>query len=265
MGRRPLVGKRPTKHPMLEAKDPTGGVEKQIESSIPSSENAKTQTNSADLSSLANANRHTALSMVRRSQRIQNAVSPSQVKEFEHILEEITLSEGEKDDAPLDGDHKELPEPIQTQKSLEEKVGYLLQQIEEQRKTIEELNFKVFKFFCLYVNCLLQIMATRDSSPTESSRGADVRYRNLYFESQKKIEFLTNENHQLALKLERALGKLEAYENEGLKKMKEMILVTNLTRSTETAVNFSTQAFPSMDAGAEPKTSPKKKKARTGK
>ncbi|KAL4361027.1 hypothetical protein GQ457_04G028130 [Hibiscus cannabinus] len=249
MGRRPLVGKRPTKHPMLEAKDPTGGVEKQLESVIPSSENAKPQANSADLSSLADANKHTALSMVRRSQRIQNAVSPSQVKEFEHILEEITLSEGEKDDAPLDGEHKELPEPIQTQKSLEEKVGYLLQQIEEQRKTIEELNFK----------------ATRDSSPTESSRGADIRYRNLYFESQKKIESLTNENHQLALKLERALGKLEAYENEGLKKMKEMILVTNLTRSTETAVNFSTQAFPSMDAGAEPKTSPKKKKARTGK
>ncbi|KAE8692085.1 FZO-like [Hibiscus syriacus] len=138
---------------------------------------------------------------------------------------------------------------------MEEKVNHLLQQIDEQRKTIEELNFK----------------ATRSSSPTGSPRGADVRYRNLYFESQKKIESLMNENHQLALKLERALGKLEAYENgacaisEGLKKMKEMILVTNMTRSTETAVNFSTQAFPSMDAGAEPKTNPKKKKARTGK
>ncbi|GMI66522.1 hypothetical protein HRI_000321500 [Hibiscus trionum] len=255
MGRRPLVLKRQTKHPMLEAKDPTGGVEKQPESSVPSSEIAKMQTNSADMSSLAKANKHAALSMVRRSQRIQNAVSPSQVEEFERIIEEITLSEGEKDDAPLDGERKELPEPIQTQKSLEEKVNYLLRQSEEQRKTIEELNFK----------------ATRDSSPTGSPQGADVRYRKLYFESQKKIESLMNENHQLALKLERALGKLEAYDNgacaisEGFKKMKEMILVTNLTRSTETAVNFSTQAFPSMDAGAEPKSSPKKKKARAGK
>lgn len=53
--------------------------------------------------------------------------------------------------------------------------------------------------------------------------------------------------------------------SEGLKKMKEMILVANLTRSTETAVNFATQTFPSMDGGAEAITSPKRKKSRTGK
>ncbi|KAE8681589.1 FZO-like [Hibiscus syriacus] len=136
-------------------------------------------------------------------------------------------------------------------RASKKKLTIFYKQIDEQLKTIEELNFK----------------ATKDSSPIGSPRGAVVRYRNLYFESQ-KIESLMNENHQLALKLERALGKLEAYENgasaisEGLKKMKETILVTNLTRSTETAVNFSTQAFPLMDAGAEPL---KKKKARTGK
>ncbi|KAK9040905.1 hypothetical protein V6N11_016040 [Hibiscus sabdariffa] len=238
MGRKQLVVKRQAKHAMLEDRDPSGGVEKQPDSSNPSSESLpKTQTNAADLSLLTKANKHSASSVIRRSQQ-----------------------------------------PIQTQKSLEEKVEYLLQQIEAQRKIIEELNFK----------------ATRDSSPNGSPGGVDARYRNLFFESQKKIESLTNENHQLALKLERALGKLEAvclnktilahrchqrallpsyymYESgacmisEGLKKMKEMILVTNLTRSTETAVNFSTQAFPSTDAGAEPKASPKKKKSRTGK
>ncbi|KAK8588309.1 hypothetical protein V6N13_087243 [Hibiscus sabdariffa] len=279
MGRKQLVVKRQAKHAMLEDTDPSGGVEKQPDSSNPSSESLpKTQTNAADLSLLTKVNKHSASSVIRRSQRIQNAVSPSQDKEIEPIIEEITLSEVEKENVPLDDEDKELPEPIQTQKSLEEKVEYLLQQIEEQRKTIEELNFK----------------ATKDSSPNGSPGGVDARYRNLFFESQKKIESLTNENHQLALKLERALGKLEAvclykttlahrrhqrallpsfymYESgacmisEGLKKMKEMILVTNLTRSTETAVNFSTQAFPSADAGAEPKASPKKKKSRTGK
>ncbi|KAL4352268.1 hypothetical protein GQ457_06G029330 [Hibiscus cannabinus] len=256
MGRKQLVVKRQAKHAMLEDRDPSGGVEKQPDSSNPSSESLpKTQTNAADLSLLTKANKHSASSVIRRSQRIQNAVSPSQDKEIEPIIEEITLSEVEKENVPLDDEDKELPEPIQTQKSLEEKVEYLLQQIEAQRKIIEELNFK----------------ATRDSSPNGSPGGVDARYRNLFFESQKKIESLTNENHQLALKLERALGKLEAYESgacmisEGLKKMKEMILVTNLTRSTETAVNFSAQAFPSTDAGAEPKASPKKKKSRTGK
>ncbi|GMJ09120.1 hypothetical protein HRI_004581200 [Hibiscus trionum] len=255
MGRKQLV-KRQAKHPMLEAKDPSGGVEKKTDSSNPSFESLpKTQTNAADLSSLTKADKQSALSVVRRSQRIQSAVSPLQDKEIKGIIEEITQSEGVKDDVPLDDEDRELLESVQTQKSLEEKVDYLLHQIGEQQKTIEELNFKV----------------TSDSSPNGSPRGVDTRYRNLYFESQKKIESLTNENHQLALKLERALGKLEGYENgacaisEGLKKMKEMILVTNLTRSTETAVNFSTQAFPSMDAGAEPKASPKKKKTRTGK
>ena len=39
-----------------------------------------------------------------------------------------------------------------------------------------------------------------------------------------------------------------------------MLLVTNLTRATETAVNFSSQAFTSMDAGAEAKTTAKRKR-----
>ncbi|KAH1081346.1 hypothetical protein J1N35_021107 [Gossypium stocksii] len=273
MGKKPIARKRQGKGTTAMPKDPSGGVEKQPESSNPLSQNAnlqpkkrnppletvesqpKTQTNSADLSSLTKVKKHGPLYAVRRSERLQAAISPSQDKEIERLIDEITLSEGEKDEVPLDHEDGELPEPIQTQMTMEEKFDYLFQQIEELRKTLETLKFK----------------ATRDSSPTGSPRAADVRYRNLYFESQKKIEALTNENHQLALKLERALGKLEAYDNgacaasEGLKEMKEMILLTNLTRSTETAVNFSTQTFPSMDGGAEAIASPKRKKLRTGK
>ncbi|PPD93614.1 hypothetical protein GOBAR_DD09445 [Gossypium barbadense] len=229
MGKKPIARKRQGKGTTAMPKDPSGGVEKQPESSKPLSQNAnlqpkkrnpplktveslpKTQTNPADLSSLTKVKKHGTLYAVRRSERLQATISPSQDKEIERLIDEITLSEGEKDEA------------------------------------------------------------TRDSSPTGSPTAADVRYRNLYFESQKKIEALTNENHQLALKLERALGKLEAYDNgacaasEGLQKMKEMILVANLTRSTETAVNFSTQTFPSMDGGAEAMASPRRKKPRTGK
>ncbi|KAB2003466.1 hypothetical protein ERO13_D11G127900v2 [Gossypium hirsutum] len=275
MGKKPIARKRQGKGTtaMLQPKDPSGGVDKQPESSNPLSQNAilqpkkrnppletvesqpKTQTNSADLSSLTKVKKHGILYAVRRSERLQAVISPSQDKEIERLIDEITLSEGEKDEVPLDHEDGELPQPIQTQMTMEEKFDYLFQQIEELQKTLETLKFK----------------ATRDSSPTGSPRAADVRYRNLYFESQKKIEALTNENHQLALKLERALGKLEAYDNgacaasEGLQKMKEMILVANLTRSTETAVNFSTQTFPSMDGGAEAMASPRRKKPRTGK
>ncbi|MBA0560282.1 hypothetical protein Golob_017190 [Gossypium lobatum] len=273
MGKKPIARKRQGKGTTAMPKDPSGGVEKQPESSNPLSQNAvlqpkkrnppletvesqpKTQTNSADLSSLTKVKKHGILYAVRRSERLQAVISPSQDKEIERLIDEITLSEGEKDEVPLDHEDGELPQPIQTQMTMEEKFDYLFQQIEELQKTLETLKFK----------------ATRDSSPTGSPRAADVRYRNLYFESQKKIEALTNENHQLALKLERALGKLEAYDNgacaasEGLQKMKEMILVANLTRSTETAVNFSTQTLPSMDGGAEAIASPRRKKPRTGK
>ncbi|XVF32585.1 hypothetical protein REPUB_Repub17cG0094800 [Reevesia pubescens] len=279
MGRRPLAQKRQGKALMAaskaEVKEPFGGVEKQPESSNPSSEQAtlqtekpnshletieplpETQTISADLPSVTRAKKHIALTVVRRSQRLQCAATPSQDKDIERIIEEITMSESEKDEEPLNLEEGKLPEPILIQKSLEEKVDYLLQQFEEQQKTIEALKFKI----------------TRDSSPTPmgSPKAADVRYRNLYFESQKKLEALADEKHQLALKLERALGKLEVYENgtcvfsEGLEKMKDMILVTNLTRATETAVNFPSQALPSIDAGTEAKTTAKRKKLHSSK
>ncbi|XWS31584.1 hypothetical protein CRYUN_Cryun23aG0088900 [Craigia yunnanensis] len=272
MGRRPLAQKRLGKVPAAtpEVTDPSGGVEKQPENPNPSSEQAKlqseksnpqleiiepqpkTQTNSADLSSIAKAKKHIALSMVRRSQRLQSAATSSQDKDIERVIEEMTMSECEKNEEPLNLEEAKLPEPILMHKSLEEKVDYLLQQFEEQ-KTIEALKFKV----------------TRDSSPTGSPKAADVRYRNLCFDSQKKIEALTDENHQLALKLERALGKLEAYENgarvfsEGLEKVKDVILITNLTRATENAVNFSSRAFTSMNAGAGAKTTAKRKRLRS--
>ena len=94
-------------------------MEKQPESSNPSSEQAKlqfekpnphletiepqpkTQTNSADLSRVTKAKKHTAFTMVRRSQRLQSAVTPSQNKDIERIIKEITLSESEKDKEPL--------------------------------------------------------------------------------------------------------------------------------------------------------------------
>lgn len=151
------------KSQLLQPKDSSGGVEKQPESSNPLSENAnlqpkkrnppletveaqpETQTNYADLSSLTKVKKHGALSEVRRSKRLQAAISPSQDKKIDRLIDEITLSEGEKDEEPLDHEDGELPEPIQTQMTVEEKIDYLFQQIEEQQKTLDTLKFKVFK------------------------------------------------------------------------------------------------------------------------
>lgn len=53
--------------------------------------------------------------------------------------------------------------------------------------------------------------------------------------------------------------------SEGLDKLKDMILVTNLAKATERAVNLSSQAFTSVDAGAEAKTGAKRKRVLAGK
>ncbi|OMP05076.1 hypothetical protein COLO4_09098 [Corchorus olitorius] len=220
MGRRPLAQKRQRKAPMgskPEVTDLSGGVENNAETSTPSSEQAKLQSDVTNVQleptepkteAKSKGKKLVTVGRVRRSERLKFAVTPSQDKDVECIIEEITMSDSEEDE------ERELPEPTQMPNSLEEKVEYLLQRLEEQQKAIEDLKLK--------------------------------------------IEALT-EKHQLALKLEHALGKAEAYEKgaslfaEGLEKLKDVILVTNLTRATEAAMKFSSEAFTSTDAGGEEK------------
>ncbi|KAG2697104.1 hypothetical protein I3843_07G090200 [Carya illinoinensis] len=204
-------------------------MEIQSESSIPSLGRVKTQPKQqADLSKQSNPNKRVKFyaSVVRRSERIRNAVMPAQNLDIEPIVEEIILSESEKEDDPPTQTQREQNQPEPTtfdEKNLEEKVEYILQQLEAQEKAMEALK-------------------------SESSK-ADFSYKKLYIDSQKKVESLSEENKQLSMKLEIALGKLEAYENgnrvfsEVLEKLKDFILVSNLTKATETAFNASSQAL----------------------
>ncbi|GLT63991.1 hypothetical protein SLA2020_365110 [Shorea laevis] len=95
----------------------------------------------------------------------------------------------------------------------------------------------------------LKSEVTKKSFLSGSPSRVDIRYKNLYIDSQKKVESLTEENKQLAMKLETAICKVEAYQNgnhvfsEMLDKLKDVILISNLTKATETAVNFSSQAL----------------------
>ncbi|XP_022155570.1 uncharacterized protein LOC111022677 isoform X2 [Momordica charantia] len=195
-------------------------------------------------------------SVIRRSERIQNVVQPYQNRDIEPVVEEIAVSDSEKEDEPLAQGEKELDEPTSCEQNLHGKIDYVVKLLETQGRAIKNL-------------------LSESLSPTE------VRYKSLYIESQKKkwylidscqVQTLMDENQQLTQKLETALCKVEAYEkgnqnfSEVLEKLKDVMLVSNLTKVTETAVNASSQAIReamSSGMGRKAKTSAAKGKKRT--
>ncbi|KAK9984179.1 hypothetical protein SO802_033704 [Lithocarpus litseifolius] len=209
-----------------------GNVELQLESGSP----AEQQANSAKPSNpKKRMTRHT--SIVRRSKRVQHAITSALNPDIVPVVEEISLTETDEEYDPPPQKEQNMPESTEPtslgEKNLEKQIDNIVQRLEIQAKTIEDLKSEVSK----------------KSVSSGSSSGAYVRYKSLYIDSQKKIEVLTGENKQLSMKLETALGKLEAYENgnhvfsEMLGKLKDVILVSNLTKATETAVNMSSQAL----------------------
>ncbi|EEF41710.1 conserved hypothetical protein [Ricinus communis] len=184
---------------------------------------------------------------VRRSGRLQNTVLTTENQDIERIFEEITVSESEKEDEPADG---ELPEhvPPSEEKTVYEKVDYIVQLLEAQKMTMDELTSR----------------ATGKSSSGESSGLADVTYKGLYIDSQKKVEALMAENYKLNKLLENALGKIEVYEkgnhisSDVLEKLKDIFLCSSLTRATEAALMSGAIRGPAEN-GLECRSSKKKR------
>ncbi|XP_019456246.1 PREDICTED: uncharacterized protein LOC109357020 isoform X3 [Lupinus angustifolius] len=172
-------------------------------------------------------------SSVRRSERIKSAVIPP--SNFNHEIEyvkDITASENEKDAYEVESEHVDNLNG----KSLEEKVAYALQKIEALDKSLKLLKSKVDEDVGLY----------------EAPSVASTSFRSMYIDSQKKLEALAEENLQLTGKLQSSLGKIDVYEKENhvliqvLDKMKDAVnavVISNLARTTEAAVNASTQAM----------------------
>ncbi|TQD85942.1 hypothetical protein C1H46_028488 [Malus baccata] len=165
--------------------------------------------------------------IVRRSLRIRNSVTPVQNGDIEPVYETVSESETEDEqplleEPPVNGTNLEEGQ-TSGEKSMEEKMDYLLQ-------LLEKMNSKENK---------------RSPGFSESP---EKRYKSLYIDSQKKIEDLTNENHELTSKLDVAHAKLEGFEkgtnafSEVMEKMKDVILVSTLSKATETFMNFSSQA-----------------------
>lgn len=72
--------------------------------------------------------------------------------------------------------------------------------------------------------------------------GVDGDFRRMFADSQKQIEALKDTNNDLCMKLENALGKLEAYE-KGDKVFSEIwTVLSSLSKTVETAVSLSAEA-----------------------
>ncbi|CAL2280866.1 unnamed protein product [Prunus armeniaca] len=158
-------------------------------------------------------------SVVRRSLRIRNCNMPVQNPNIEPVIENI--SDSEKEEEMVEEEQPLLEEqPTLGEKSMEEKIDYLIQLVETQNSKAKKRS-PVF------------------------SKSPELGYKSLYINSQMKIEALKNENHELSLKLEVALGKLEGYEKGTcafsgvMEKMKDVILVSALSKATERVVNVS--------------------------
>ncbi|KAG8389353.1 hypothetical protein BUALT_Bualt02G0220500 [Buddleja alternifolia] len=218
---------------------------------------------------------------VRRSGRLKSSVLPNGSQNVENVLDQVNLIENEKEvpqvhqastlpvvsernlefEAPQVEQVSSLPvtrdrnleeEPPQTQqlnhvlvneKDLEEKVNYII-------RTVDEFKSKVTR------------------RPNEGP-STDLKYKSLYFDSQKKIEALMEKHYELVKALEFANGKIEAYEkmNDAMHSSKEVILVSRLGIATEATVNLSPQKVRGEDAhdqNVSPKQiNYKKKRARS--
>ncbi|KAK2648296.1 hypothetical protein Ddye_015785 [Dipteronia dyeriana] len=247
MGRKPPAARSKQKAQMAEIVNPSiGGVGTPCEGTNPplgqaglQPENTnqtlgevevqpKSQANSGNLS-LKRKGRYSSDVAIRRSARLQDVVVPVHFQEIERLIEEVALSESEKEDELPTNEETEINQSDSTMRdtNLGEKIEYLVRLLKEQRKTIETL----------------ELLATKRSMSAEIPCSSQTRYKNLYFKSQKKVEALTEENRQLAMKLEIAVAKLEGYEkgsranSDMMEKLKDVILVSNLTQAAQNAVN----------------------------
>ncbi|KAF9682877.1 hypothetical protein SADUNF_Sadunf05G0153700 [Salix dunnii] len=166
------------------------------------------------------------------SKRLKNSDVFTHNQDLEHVIEEITLTGGEEGD---DHEDAKMPEYSSMSKNMEEKVDYILEMLEAQRNTTD-------------------VKATRNSFSASCSGGDDITYKSLYIDSQKKVEALMEENFQLNLKYQNALGKIEAYEKGNnpmvcnvLEKFNE-ILLSSLSKTL------------AREAGLEHRTTPAKRK-----
>ena len=128
-----------------------GSVELQPETISPSlvrpSTRSKHQAESVKPSNPKKRMRHCL--GVRRSDRIKGTVMPAQNQDVEPMIEEITLSESEREDDDYRAQSEQnLPESATlSEKNMEEKLNYIVKRLEEQEMAMEALKCEVLDNF----------------------------------------------------------------------------------------------------------------------
>ncbi|XP_022992545.1 uncharacterized protein LOC111488838 isoform X2 [Cucurbita maxima] len=196
---------------------------------------------------------------IRRSERIQNS-TPLNFK-IQNVVEEITLSESDKEDE-LPTDHEKSspspskqngwPELMMGTRSFEAKIDDILKLFETHGHTLDSIKTEVIKRSFLV-----------ETVPTP-----DMNYKSMYIASQKKIEELAEENRVLTKKLENAHERFEAYKNGNrdafvmLEKLKDVVLILNGLRaseSTQATSQVELDKVTVLNAGNVPPSSKRKK------
>ncbi|KAK4273121.1 hypothetical protein QN277_021582 [Acacia crassicarpa] len=168
---------------------------------------------------------------LRRSQR-KTPVLVTSNHDIETNVEDIPDSENENDKTDTQMEKVSEPDANLSEPCLREKVDYILQRLQVLEKITESLQAKVDENI--------------DLGKTPSSASAAHR---AFTGSQNKLEALREENWQLTVKLETALGKVEVLEKqcdvlvELLGEWKDVIVITNLSKNTEAAFKASAQAI----------------------
>ncbi|XP_043690565.1 uncharacterized protein LOC122641403 isoform X2 [Telopea speciosissima] len=186
-----------------------------------------------------------SITVLRWSQRIHNAVSSTQVKDIEPVIETIDLRGGDEEEHQDKEQHhfseeKKRQEEYLGIRNLEGKIDYLTLLLEAQEKIHEP------KAMGAQNLCFADI----------KSQMKKDKYKLMYIDSQKKVESMREENRQLAVKLENALGKIEAYEkghsifSETIEKLKDAMLVSTLTKTTEMMFGISSPRANNGDCAA---------------
>ncbi|KAF5198086.1 Processed lymphoid-restricted membrane protein [Thalictrum thalictroides] len=176
----------------------------------------------------------------RRSQRIQNAVSFPQCQDMEPVLiESLELSGSEEEDRQCSSEEKKGTEAIFNPRTLEEKVDYAVLLLEEQGKTMKEfISKETNECFLTESPCMIDPELNLKNS----------NYKNMYMDSQKKIDELNKENLELRKKLETVLAELEGYKkvyvvfSEVIEKLKNTVLLSSLAKMNEIAFGASSGA-----------------------
>ncbi|KAL2456153.1 Uncharacterized protein Adt_46919 [Abeliophyllum distichum] len=190
----------------------------------------------------------TPYAVLRRSSRLMSSVQPIQSQVIDSVVQHVNLADGEKEEEP---NVKQVSaNPIMVEGNAEENVDDLVRSIHKHKpKNVKQVSER----------------------PIEGP-SASINYKSLYIDSQKKVNFLMEENFELTKKLEFSRGKIEAYEKmkDLMASPKDVILINNSGKATkhmsdllaQTNVGFcsSPTAAASQDVVDDLKNSSKQKK-----